>query len=377
MAERKQVRIGLKDYDVAFDDAYGQNLGRVFEPGLTTILSALQPRGTVALDVGANIGLTSLLLSQQASRVHAFEVVPSTFNILRENIAHAELLETVELHPFGLGDAAADVPMRFAPLYRSGAFVDTAGVASADLAREVGRIETLDSVPIAGRIGIIKLDVEGYEALVLAGGRERLAKDCPIVVLELNHWCLNAFRRTSVPDFLDELRTIFPVLLAVDEDDFDIKDLHSADQNYSVLHEHIVRFRYKTIVAAFDHQQTLGLIGDLANRRAAQVALAERDDAVAAGAARIAALEHTLSAAQVALAERDDAVAAGAARIAALEHSLSAAQVALAERDDAVAAGAARVAIAEQSLRAVLNSRSWRYTQPLRRLLGMRGTRAR
>jgi len=73
----------------------------------------------------------------------------------------------------------------------------------------------------------------------------------PIVLLELNHWCLNAFRRIAVPDFFDMLRTVFPVLYAVETDNTTI-NLHDPDGAYHVMHSHIVNFRYPNIVAGFD-----------------------------------------------------------------------------------------------------------------------------
>ena len=64
------------------------------------------------------------------------------------------------------------------------------------------------------RVDFVKIDTEGYEREVIEGLRGTLGTCRPVVFLELNHWCLNGFRRTSVPDFLDFLRGIFPVLYA-------------------------------------------------------------------------------------------------------------------------------------------------------------------
>lgn len=50
-------------------------------------------------------------------------------------------------------------------------------------------------------IDFIKIDVEGFERHVLRGATKTLSSNRPVCVLELNHWCLNAFQRTSVPEF--------------------------------------------------------------------------------------------------------------------------------------------------------------------------------
>ena len=72
-------------------------------------------------------------------------------------------------------------------------------------------------------------------------------------MLELNHWCLNAFQRTSIPDFLDLLRSTFPILLAVDGDTY--MDLHDEGERYIVMYHHILHMRYPNVVGAFDEDR--------------------------------------------------------------------------------------------------------------------------
>jgi len=77
------------------------------------------------------------------------------------------------------------------------------------------------------------------------------------VVLELNHWCLNAFQRTSIPDFLDLLRSMFPILLAVDGSNY--MDLHDTSESYIVMYNHILHMRFPNILAAFEEGQLGGI----------------------------------------------------------------------------------------------------------------------
>ncbi len=83
------------------------------------------------------------------------------------------------------------------------------------------------------RVDFMKLDVEGFEQSVITGATRTISQFKPVVMLELNHWCLNALQRTSVPDFLDFLRAIFPVLVAVEGDRY--ADLHNNDESYMVM----------------------------------------------------------------------------------------------------------------------------------------------
>jgi hypothetical protein len=105
-------------------------------------------------------------------------------------------------------------------------------------------------------INFIKIDVGGFEGDVLRGAKKTLSTYKPIVVLELNHWCLNAFQRTSIPDFFDFLRSVFPILLAVDGDEY--MDLHDESNNYIVMYHHILHMKFPNIIAAFDEKKLGG-----------------------------------------------------------------------------------------------------------------------
>ncbi|MDB5919983.1 MAG: methyltransferase FkbM [Massilia sp.] len=100
-------------------------------------------------------------------------------------------------HNFGLGFDAATTTTTFAPNNRSGGFVSDLTHADANHVREQIEIRRLDEVvpglSLAAR-DFIKIDVEGFEGHVLRGARATLEGFTPVVVLELNHWCLNAFQ---------------------------------------------------------------------------------------------------------------------------------------------------------------------------------------
>jgi FkbM family methyltransferase len=249
------VRIGARTYRIASDDNYLEHIKDGFEPDMVRLFTHLIPEGALVYDVGANIGCTALLFASLASRVVAFEPSPSTFSFLARNVSESGL-RNIELRNFGLGAVSEELELTFAPSNRSGGFVSNQTKTGAGHVTERIVVKTLDDVvarEAPDRLDFVKIDVEGFEQSVIRGGREAFARFRPVVVLELNHWCLNALQRICVPDFLDFLRSVFPILLALEGDH--VVNLHDVHGNYHVMYEHINNNKYRNLVAAFDGGQ--------------------------------------------------------------------------------------------------------------------------
>jgi FkbM family methyltransferase len=206
------------------------------------------------LDIGANIGATSLLLGQIAKSVVSFEAAPSTFRFLEQNVK-ASNLANVTLVNVGLGSKRQVMQITIAPSNRSGAYISNKTEASAGHIQENVQIETLDGFLEAGaHVDFIKLDVEGFELEVLKGANEVLRSSRPTVMLEMNHWCLNAFQRISLPEFIEFLTDLFPIVVAVEGDTY--LDLRDPGQRYIVMYKHIVEgFKYIDVVCSFEESR--------------------------------------------------------------------------------------------------------------------------
>ena len=253
--------IGGAPYRLESDDDYLEHIQGAFEPHMVELFDTLVRLPDTVLDIGANIGCTSILFGSRARQVVSFEPSPSTYLLLEKNVKAAGL-ENVMLNNLGLGKNPGRFELTFSPNNRSGGFVSNQVTASAG--HQVEAIEIVrgdDFLRHAGigAIDFIKIDVEGFERDVIEGLRETLAASAPVVTLELNHWCLNVLQRTSVPDFFDFLRSVFPCLYAVDIDD--IRNLHDGDDAYHVMFSHVAGgFRYPNIVGAF-HPDRLEAFG--------------------------------------------------------------------------------------------------------------------
>jgi len=251
----KSVSIDGVTYSIQSDDDYLGWVGDDFDPHMVQLFKTLIVPGDVVADIGANIGLTALLFSSLAKTVYAFEPSASTYRFLEENLktAHANNVVAVNV---GLGSKKESSTITFSDNNRSGGFVSNLIQPKNGHITEKINIDTLGDYfnDQSTKPSFYKVDVEGFELEVVRGGVDLIKSTKPILVLEMNHFCLNVLRRVTVPDFIDFMRSVFPFLYAIDTDNSVIADLHHPDQAYMVMHEHVVRHRFPNIVGGFDEE---------------------------------------------------------------------------------------------------------------------------
>jgi len=127
------------------------------------------PAGGVVLDVGANFGVMSVIMSRLSGpggRVFAFEPIPATFEALETNIRRNGCSNVTCL---GLGVGAKAGTLRFT---NSSDAATNRMDPSADLAVPVTSIDEFCAQKDIDRIDFLKIDVEGAELQVLEGSRQ-------------------------------------------------------------------------------------------------------------------------------------------------------------------------------------------------------------
>jgi FkbM family methyltransferase len=150
--------------------------------------------GAGCLDIGANHGRFAFELARCGHRVLAFEPLAFNLAIIRP-AARMHRSVRVMAHALGeeSGSSALYVPIRAdrRPEHGSGFIAASDAVAQErsggrTLVREPIIIDRLDDVDCrwVGRVGFIKMDVEGHEASVLRGGRGLIDRDKPAILLE-------------------------------------------------------------------------------------------------------------------------------------------------------------------------------------------------
>ena len=149
---------------------------------LERLLNEIGMDGMIALDVGANIGNHTISLFQRRfSEVHCLEPNPVIFQLLKFNL---RLFENCQCHQIGLSDEPGEACMTWSDENWGSSAIVMEPKASGDKAQ--ARLEKMDDYCafMEGRIGLIKLDVEGHEANVLRGGLRTIDKNRPIITFE-------------------------------------------------------------------------------------------------------------------------------------------------------------------------------------------------
>lgn len=166
-----------------------------YEPYVIRVLKKIICLDSVVFDVGANVGIMSLIAANKAvkGRVYAFEPVKETFSKLSQNIALNNLpSDRIILNNYGLSDSDSDCQI-FLPIENGVVNTGQASISGSMMRglnkkiinSEIISLKKLDSLNI-DRIDVLKIDVEGAEFKCLTGGKNTLIKFKPLIIFELN-----------------------------------------------------------------------------------------------------------------------------------------------------------------------------------------------
>ena len=140
---------------------------------------------TLALDIGANIGIFTRAFAERFDKVVAFEPIPDIRACLERNVP-----ANVSVEPFAVSDRPGEVIMQQTVKASGGSYIanhpEIAVPAVANLAgpRAIPvELRTLDSFGF-DRVGLIKLDIQGAEYLALKGAEQTIRRCRPVVLIE-------------------------------------------------------------------------------------------------------------------------------------------------------------------------------------------------
>jgi FkbM family methyltransferase len=153
------------------------------EPELA-VLKKLVPSGGTAVDIGANQGVYAYALADIADRVVAFEPNPDYALFARWMLrGRAEVYQLALSDKPSRGTLHVPLSDRGMVLHLAGSLKRTHSQFRNNRTYDV-EIRTLDDFGLTN-VRFVKADVEGSEREVLDGARATLARDRPIILLEL------------------------------------------------------------------------------------------------------------------------------------------------------------------------------------------------
>jgi FkbM family methyltransferase len=160
-----------------------------FEKEETDYVASILEEGDIFIDIGANVGLFSLLVSKivgEKGKIICFEPSPATFVRLVENV-QLNHFKNIDLRNIGLSDKKEELVFfiskngydawnSFAPRYDN-ILEESISVPVSTLNIELNNIDK-------SKIKLVKIDVEGWEKFVLYGGKDFFINYSPIVMIE-------------------------------------------------------------------------------------------------------------------------------------------------------------------------------------------------
>jgi len=173
------------------------------ERGEVKFLESIVKEGMNVIDIGANVGITTVTVARKIGRrgkLYSFEPTPEYFNILKENIS-SNGLENVKVYELAVTDQVGRVP--FSQKELSSGIVFEQGAKRFEVSTT--SIDRFLSEEKIQRIDLINLDCEGSELLVLKGAKETLRKNKVKIFCEIHHDFLKQLGQ-SVEDIVQYLQ---------------------------------------------------------------------------------------------------------------------------------------------------------------------------
>ena len=200
----KRTRHGLMAYNI--NDIYvGRSLDCYgeYSRGEATLFAQIAAPGSVAVDVGANIGALTLPLARiigSGGTVVAIEAQRTAYQLLCANLALNEIGNVRAIHA-AAGRASGRTQV---PVLDQTKPHNLGGVELSDKGGEPIAVVSIDDLQLPA-CHFMKIDVEGQEGSVIAGAAETIARFRPALYVEND-------RRHQSPDLIRQIRDLDYVL---------------------------------------------------------------------------------------------------------------------------------------------------------------------
>jgi FkbM family methyltransferase len=179
------------NYYLDISDLIGWYIYFGFKEKAKELLIELAEKDDVVLDIGANIGETSLRLAQKVQsngKVFAFEPAQINYKQLQKTLS-LNNLKHITAYPLGIGASEGKLTLYTIDQHNKGKnkIADNEPVGARNEAIELTTIDRFVQNHQLENVDLIKIDIEGYEMNALQGGQETLKKFRPKLFIEVDN----------------------------------------------------------------------------------------------------------------------------------------------------------------------------------------------
>ncbi len=217
MKLKKAKVFGKYVFNYLADDKFvGQRIAlEKYEPYLTELMLSKIKKGDVVLDIGANIGYYAVLFADKVGKkgkVIAIEPDPINFEILQKNIKENKIFNVVAVQ------AAVGNENKKMKIFESKENFGDHRMWGDGQSLPVfcRKLDDLLKELEYQKIDFIKMDVQGFESLVIEGGEKIIEKNKPIIFFEYWPWG-NKKAGSDIKKMMNFFKKIYKKIFWVDE----------------------------------------------------------------------------------------------------------------------------------------------------------------
>lgn len=185
---------------------------KIWEPYMHHIFNIFINKESIVVECGCHIGTHTLKIASLCNKLYAYEPMPDTNKVLNANIK-LNNIDNVVIFEEGVSDSIGQTKFNFIPDGNpGGSCLDNNPMGDLPYMLPTTRVinvklTTIDLLNL-DKLDFMKIDVEGYEPLVINGAMNTIKKCKPVIIMEVwkNHY--GQFD-------LDYTKTLFKELLNV------------------------------------------------------------------------------------------------------------------------------------------------------------------
>ncbi len=177
----------------------------LYEPHIQLLLNKVIKPDFKCLDIGANYGQHTVLLSKMADKVFAVEASPENSVCLRHTL-EANDCKNVEVTNRAIWSESKELVLSFTPTNSACSFLSTEEYHQDNeelISMEAAALDDL----FDGPFDFIKMDIEGSELAALNGGEQVFGSSSRLLV-ELNAFTCKSFMGIEISQVIDKITSL-------------------------------------------------------------------------------------------------------------------------------------------------------------------------